>query len=639
MRVAFITGIGGQGKSALAGQLLRRQAMAEDGRFDIWDWRDCREQSERLITQLLRLVGRLGDGKIDTSQIEVTNLRAVIGVLFRVLQDRAALLVFDNVDQYIDLQTLQPIKGLDLLLSEAQTRNHRSCFVFTCRPDVRVDEVRALRIPLSGITEDQTRQLVETSGVPANDYGLSGRLHQRTEGHPFWIRLSTLQAARSNNGLRGVLELIESGNAKLPDTARSIWNELSEPQRGVLRTMAELDRPESESRLLDILPGRNSNRITRALRALQSFHLIEARALPGGGFFLGLHPIIREFVRTNFSEKDREPYILQVLNYFDNRIVRFKDLIEREPSFEILENWTRAADLQINIGHFEEAISIILEIADSLISRGYTEEFLRITIRLFGRLNWAEACLSFKDFDRVYRRCLRSMIDIKHDATDRFLDRYEESIPGRSAQFILLCELRCYSDWFLGKFASAIRWGEEAERLKHDTSVDTIYSARHSLSLALRDAGRINDALEILLEDESLDIVLKKGHLIKGKTETFYGNIGRCLYLKTQRSDALVCYIKSGKLLEEDRSHEARVNKGYIRQWIGELLAGRGEYGLASASYRAAELMWDDSSPPRALTVRRELDELVEKHPDLAGYLSKSAWKVEEEYRRWLRRQ
>ena len=403
--------------------------------------------------------------------------------------------------------------------------------------------------------------------------------------------------------------------------------------------MAELDRPESKNHLLDILPGRNSNRITRALSALQSFHLVEARPRPGGGSLLGLHPIIREFVRTNFSEKDREPYVLHVLNYFGDRIVRFKDLIERRPSFEILENWTRTADLHINIGHFEEAISIILEIADSLMSRGYTEEFLRITIRLFGRLDWAEACLSFKDFDKVYWRCLRSMIEIKHNSTDRFLDRYEDSIPGRSAQFILLCELRCYWDWFSGNFASAIRWGEEAERLKHDTSVDTIYSARHSLALALRDDGRINDALEILLGDESLDIVLKKGHFIEGKTETFYGNIGRCLFLSEQRSNALVCYIKSGKLLEEDQSHEARVNKGYVRQWIGELLAGRGEYELAAASFRAAELMWDDSSPPRASSVRRELDGLVEEHPDLSGYSSKTAWKVEEEYRRWLRRQ
>ena len=60
--IAFITGIGGQGKSALAGQFLKCQAMSHDGRFDFWDWRDCREERDRLATQLLRLIERLSGG-------------------------------------------------------------------------------------------------------------------------------------------------------------------------------------------------------------------------------------------------------------------------------------------------------------------------------------------------------------------------------------------------------------------------------------------------------------------------------------------------------------------------------------------------------------------------------------------------
>ena len=138
--VAFITGLGGQGKSALAGRFLQQQAAAAGGRFDVWDWRDCREESDRLSTQILRLVEHLSNGEIDASRIEVTDIRAVVGMLFNVLRDRKALLVFDNVDQYIDLETFKPTKGLDVFVSEAQARSHNSLFIFTCRPDVRVDE-------------------------------------------------------------------------------------------------------------------------------------------------------------------------------------------------------------------------------------------------------------------------------------------------------------------------------------------------------------------------------------------------------------------------------------------------------------------------------------------------------------------
>ena len=171
--VAFITGLGGQGKSALAGRFLQQQAATAGGHFEFWDWRDCREESDRLRTQILRLVERLSNGAIDASQIEVTDIRAVVGVLFGVLQDRKALLVFDNVDQYVDLETLEPVKGLDVLVSEAQARSHHSLFLFTCRPDVRVDESRTVRLPLAGLTEDDTRELITARGVPEKDRHLA----------------------------------------------------------------------------------------------------------------------------------------------------------------------------------------------------------------------------------------------------------------------------------------------------------------------------------------------------------------------------------------------------------------------------------------------------------------------------------
>ena len=174
--VTFITGLGGQGKSALAGQFLQQQAMTPSGRFEFWDWRDCREESDRLITQILRLIERLSDGVIDVGQIEVTNIKAVIGMLFNVLRDQKALLVFDNVDQYVDLETLEPVKGLDVLVSEAQIRAHQSLFLFTCRPNIRVDESRAMQVPLTGLMEDETRELIKARNVRKQDWHLGRRI-------------------------------------------------------------------------------------------------------------------------------------------------------------------------------------------------------------------------------------------------------------------------------------------------------------------------------------------------------------------------------------------------------------------------------------------------------------------------------
>ena len=317
-------------------------------------------------------------------------------------------------------------------------------------------------------------------------------------------------------------------------------------------------------------------------------------------------------------------------------IGRFKTLLPQEPSYEILEHWTRKAELQITFGHFEEATSTIAEIALPLVNRGYSEELIRLTMRLLGELDWAEACSSYKDFDAVFAQCLNQMIELGHDACHNLLTQYGTAIPGKSAQFILLCNLRCYADWYTEKYDSAIRWGEEGERLKESTSVDTVFSTRHNLALSLRDGGRVLEAIKSFLEGESLEVVTTPGERIESKEAPFYGNIGRCLFLTNRLDKALVCYVKSAQLLEEDHAHSARLNKGYIRYWIAELLMLQEELELAAASYRAAMCMWDDSSPPRANQAKDKLETLVTEHPEYRIYLDEEDAKVEEAYRRWL---
>ena len=499
----FITGMGGQGKSALAGRFLKQHAMSLDGRFEFWDWRDCREESDRLSTQLLRLIERLSDGAIDVSQIDVANTHAVVAILFRVLKDRRALLVFDNVDQYVDLETCKPVKGLDVLVSEAEARNHQRLFLFTCRLDVQVDESRATRVLLTGLSELETTDLIVARGVPTADCHLAGELHQTTEGHPLWVSLIAMQAIRHREGLRGALDLIQRGGATLPETTRTLWGMLNEQQRNVLRTMAELDRPEPESRLLDLLPGANVNRVNRALKALRSFHLIEVRAPARGEPLLGLHPIIREFVRTSFPRKDREKHVGAILDFLDRMIGRFKSLLQQEPSYEILEHWIRKADLQITFRHFDEATSTIAEIAYPLVNRGYSEELIRLGRRLLSEVDWAEACASYTDFDAVFSRCVKEMIESGHDGVGDLLARYEAAILGKSSQYILLCDLRCYDDWYAGRLDSAIRWGRQGQELKDGSRVDTSYSTEQHLALSLRDAGLVADALGVFLGGEA----------------------------------------------------------------------------------------------------------------------------------------
>ena len=639
MPVTFITGLGGQGKSALAGRFLQLHAMSPSPRYAIWDWRDCREEADRLGTQMLRLIERLSNGSIDASRIEATDVRAVVGILFHVLRERRALLVFDNVDQYVDLETLQPIKGLDVLLAEAQARHHQSLFLFTCRPDIQVDESRALRVTLTGLSESDMCALLAARGIPQSDQDLAGELHRTTDGHPLWTNLVMMQALRHREGLRGALDLIGHGAATLPDTTRTIWRTLNDQQRTVLRTMAELDRSEPETRLLDLLPGANVNRVNRALRALRSFHLIEMRTRPEGEPLLGLHPIIREFVRTEFPKKDREKYVGPILGFLDRMIGRFKGLLQKEPSYDILEHWVRKAELQIAIGKLEEATATMEEIGEPLVNRGYHEDVIRLGRRLFAEVDWAEACAAYRDFDAVFRRCVTAMVQVEHSETAGLLERYESAIPGKSTQFILLCDLRCYAHWYAGRYDAAVHWGERGVELKERSAVDTVFSSQHNLALAKRDRGQVEDALEIFLEGEPIERVAKPGERIADKGAHFYGNIGRCLFLSGRTEEALTCYVKSAQLLEEGRTRTDELNRGYIRSWIAELMTMRGEVELAAAFYRAAACIWMETAPPRGVEVAAKLTELVQTQPAVNRYCVEPQWKVEEIVGGWLNRQ
>lgn len=635
--VAFITGIGGQGKSALAGRFLQLQCLREPSRFSFWDWRDCKEESERLNTQLLRQIERLSNDAIDTGKIETTDVRAVIDIFFRVIGERSALFVFDNVDQYVDLESFRLTKGLDYLVSEAQARSHKCFFLFTCRPNVEVDESRTLRLPLEGLTVEETRELISARGIPQRDRHLTAKLHRTTKGHPLWISLIVMHVIRSSSDLSSALQEIVRGGAELPDTTRTIWRTLNDQQRSILRTMAELDRPESESQLRRLLPRVNFNRVYKALRTLRSYHLVEVRTQVDGEPLLGLHPLIRQFVRTEFPKEDREKYVGAILGYLEDMIGKFRSLLSQEPSFQILEYWSRKAELQIQFGHFEDATSTISEIASSLVSRGYSEEFVRLARQLLRECDWAIACTSYRQFDEVFERCIDLMTQLGDDEdVDKLLTKYSDAIPGKSSQFILLCNLRCYAKWYEGDFESAIRWGEEGNRLKEETLVDTAYSTRHNLALARRDGGFVSDALEMFLDGSELSTVVTLGEKIDGKDAAFYGNIGRCLFFSERFDEALVCYIKSAQILQDGRSNRDYLNRGYIRLWLAELLLLKKESDLVAAFLRAAVCIWNDVSPPRSRLAEGRLLALVEENEELRGYVAEESWKVEGVFSRWL---
>jgi len=637
-RIVVITGIGGQGKSALAAQYLKKRTEQKRA-LELWDWRDCREEGDRIQTQLISIIERLGKGQIESGKLENKNFDAILDIFFNTLANHTCLFVFDNVDHYIDLANMQPIGSLKKFIDAVVSRSHYSQFIFTCRPQLRYENPNVLGVSLTGLSLDEAQELFVKRNLPKRDYDLIPAAHELTTGHPLWLNIIAVQAGRLTGGLAEVLGNIKKGHGTLPEnTLRSIWATLNDNQKQILRTMAELERPESENRLEQIMSTTTAwNRYAKALKTLKSLNLVVVKSGQDSPDLLDLHPLIRQFIRTEFGKKERERFITIILNFLDRMIGQYKELLGQKPSLSILEHWTQKAELELNRGHYQAAVATVHEVAYPLLARGFPEELVRVGKRIFREIDWSEACASYKEFDDVVDIIITTQIQLgDFDEANRLMEIYENAIPGKSAAYINLCDLRCHSYWFRGEFEKAIYWGEHGERLREQSNVDTRFSTKHNLALARRDSGKIDEALNYFVEGLPLEKILKAGKIDKEKGGAYYGNIGRCLQLKGKLDDALVVLRKSTKILESTDNSDSILNQGYARLWIGEILVEKGEFALAVVFLRAACELWKIASPPKARAVEEKLKNLLVNHPELVSINESDDWGPEAQVMRWI---
>jgi hypothetical protein len=127
--------------------------------------------------------------------------------------------------------------------------------------------------------------------------------------------------------------------------------------------------------------------------------------------------------------------------------------------------------------------------------------------------------------------------------------------------------------------------------------------------------------------------VLDPEELDEDRGGPHYGNVGRCLHFMGQVDSALVCYQKSGLLIEKQYKHQHLLNQGYIRRWIGELLFARGETRLAAVFLEAARLKWAQVSPPKAGQTVKLQRQWADRLPDISD---KSKDDIERECIDWM---
>jgi tetratricopeptide (TPR) repeat protein len=617
-RVMFITGIGGQGKSTLAASYFTRSQ--KEHRFSFFVWRDCKEESERFENQIASVIENLSGGVLAGADLAKRPIEVLIDILLSRLKEMSALFVFDNVDHLVNLKNGRLTAAADLFVRKFLEVSTKCQIIFTCRPEIWQEENGSLRLHLEGLSLDACTELfaARNSHCAAEEIASA---HELTNGHAFWLDLLALQVVR-NQGLQlsTLVAEIRAGQGQLPDlTLQSIWSKLKDRETLVLQAMAETLRPETESEIASYL-SRNLkyNKVNSAIKALRQLNLVVVKRSDQGEDLHELHPLVRQFVRSRFTVRQRTSMIEVIISVYNQFRGIHRSELKQRTSFTFLQNWTQAAELAIAAGKYSEACECLAEANSAFEASAFAREYGRVIRLLLTSCNWVHDHSELTKFDLVFCSHAHNLAYLGlQNEVDDLLDKFSQTVPEANSRYILYCEMKSHTAWTRENFQEAIKWGEIGHDLYLKSNVDTDHNIAHTLALALRDAGGPEKALPTFLEGRPLAEIIDPDELDEKGAGAHYGNVGRCLHFMGRVRDALVCYQKSALLIEKNIGHEHVMNQGYIRLWIGELLLSHNQKRLGIIFLDAARRKWDDVAPPRA----RRLEEMLHQicSPDISA--------------------
>jgi tetratricopeptide (TPR) repeat protein len=545
--VCFVTGFGGHGKSTLSAQYFKE--ARQRGLYEKFVWVDCKEESERFEHRLVSIIVRELSGAVSGNDLSRLSIEALSEQFVRAISKSTYLFVFDNIDHYVDLDRNVLTDNADSFLKAFLKSTAASRVIFTCRPSVQYQGPDMLSLRLEGLSISATKELFNGRGAKASEEDVV-QAHALTGGHAFWLDLLAVQAAKAahTEKLSHILQRMNLRGEVPFAMLESIWDDLHENQKAVLRSMAETVKPETDVQIGEYLRFQmNFNRVNRALRSLRNQNLVVVRPAESGDAF-ELHPLVREFVQTKFPHKDRLTFIDAILSVY----ARLMQLYTGQPQEAILESalhhWTENAEICSAAGKYQEAFNSLAAVSYRFIASEFPSEYARVARELFRKIDWSEF-KSYANFDGVFGTLVQILANLdRREEVESLLSQYAGTVPSRDARYINYCDLRCYVFWVQQRYEQAIEWGARGKDLREKSNVDTRFDTSHNLALAQRDAGIIDPALRYFLRGKELTSVIDPDEFDENAAPQFYGNIGRCLHLIGQIEPALVCYRKSAIL-------------------------------------------------------------------------------------------
>lgn len=635
-KVVFITGFGGQGKSSLAARYILDQEKSDY--WDYWDWRDFREEDNMLRTKLFDIMKRFSDRDYSQIYLNDSTYDEFIELFFKAIEDKKIILVFDNIDSYIDYEKFVPTEGISRLVYHALNRKHECKFIFTCRPFIKQADVGFYQIGLKGLKYENTVELLDKYQINLKKEmrdELYSELHQITNGHPMWLNILGAQAVRGVDKLKEFLSGI-SGHTRFDELSESkilsehilgaLWESLNPKQKKLLRCLSELVRAEETEEIAKIVSDELKwNQFTRALNNLKLLNLVVTKKKEGRDEQVELHPLVKNFVKSKFPPSERNKYISIIIKYYDSLTVVLKKRMSGNQSLDFYQNWTDKVELAVNKQDFTKALSTLHEISQPIRTAGYFEEYLRVSKLTFAMIDFKKM---ISDEIPYFVSQLCVLIDLCSELSDfnyarELLDQFSYNIKEKGYNYVVRCDLE--SRYYFNKFdyKQSINWGQIGLDLIINSNGSINFDIEHTLNLSKRDSREeplIKEALEYFMAGNSEEHILAP-EIDNDLEASLYGNVGRCFYFLKEYDKALKCYPKSFNLCYLEETPRKYINRGYISYWLAQALQRKGENRLGYFFFANCLKYWKKYSPHRATRVEEELKLLTLEIPDVEELL------------------
>lgn len=638
-KACFITGIGGQGKSALASKFLTE---TDRSIYQYCDWRDFKEEELNFQSKLYGLIELVSEKRLQVNQLIGLDTDVLVDIFFRQLGEQRGVFVFDNIDKYIDLQKFTPTGDMKAFFDKIMGVPHNSKFIFTCRPFIQFAGVGSYQIRLEGLKVIDAEELIAKYHPKLKIIDLKQmtiRLHQCTRGHPLWMGLILAQSRTDLGQIDIILNKIERrGISEYNDNFSSIvsatvledlWRGLKERERVILRTLSISNISESEEELAKIVSRKiNHNQFSKAMRSLKSLNLLISKESEG---FVELHPLVREFISGNYGKEEQESYIGLYVSYLDGFIYLLKKKFGKVLNPEDIDVIIKKIEILISAGRTQDAINELRTVSGSLLISGFTEEYLRLSDLLLDQLQWTHKKLAgLKGFlELIESFFVKSSEFGRHDLFDKHMAKYTKVYQTPDTHMILAKSALCHRAWVSGDFESAIREGKSAADLIDVLGESDVWSGKHILNLALRDSripGNIDDALRYFCGGKSLHELMSEEP--DSNSSAKLGNIGRCLLYQGNVQGALAFISKSyAGFMKDGISYYDKHNLGYASKWIAEMLQDIGKSQESTYFLLHARNIWKNDMPGEA----NKIDLMISQTPHSVAnqsIISLETWQI-----------